>query len=214
MRVITKALTALLTIALLMSVISPAFAKSDNAGSTVSQQNSPSLLSELSKLKAPELKNIHDINKILHELSLFENKVIKIFEKKLGAQFVSNPNPTTVGSVNKQLTPNADGTWTVTIVVTVPAGLTANVFDYLTNLVPISGTFNPQPNVVFDGQVQYYNLGPGTHTLTFRAQQIVRGPVADQVFVNTFSSDNPSGFIFRTLAIGLSNPAFMTTEDP
>jgi hypothetical protein len=196
MRAITKILIALLAVALLMSVIPPVYAESYNAQSTGSQQNSPTSLSDLSKLNAPSGQNFLNFNKLVNELAKTERQVVKYFEKR-GAQAVGT------SLVDKTLTRNLDGTWHVTIYVTVPAGLTANVYDYMTNLVPIAGTFTPiQPDVVRDGYVEYDGLSAGSYVLQFDARQTLPGFVADQVFINAYAFGGPGGFISSDRGVG------------
>ncbi len=184
MKVIPKILIALLAVALLATALSPVSARSDEALSPGSQQSGPPALSDFN-LKGPAEKNFLNFNKLLNDLTKIERQVVKYFEKR-GALVIG----TTL--VDKTLTNNFDGTWHVTIHVTVPAGLTANVYDYLTNLQPIPGTFTPiQPDVVRDGYVEWDGLPAGTYVLEFDAQQILRGLVADQVFVH---ADGFGGF--------------------
>jgi len=194
MRVVTKILIALLAVALLTAVFSPVSAKSDKAQSPSSQLSGPPSLSDFN-LKGPAEKNLN-YNKLVSELARIERLVVKYFEKR-GAQAAGT------SLVDKTLTRNLDGTWHITITVTVPTGLTANVYDYLTNLVPIAGSFTPiQPDVVRDGYVEYDGLSAGTHVLQFDAQQILPGFVADQVFVYAYGFGGVGGFISSDRGVG------------
>lgn len=186
MRVITKTLTALLVVTLLAAVISPAFAKSDSAPST----------SDLNNLKGSGGKRVQNYNQLISQLANTERQAIKYFEKR-GAL------PVGTSLTDKTLTNNFDGTWTVTIYVTVPTGLYANVYDNLANLVPIPGTFTPiQPDVVRDGYVEWDGLPAGTYVLQFDAQQILPGFVGDQVSVWAYGFGGLGGFISSDRGVG------------
>lgn len=190
MRAIAKILTALLVVTLLAAFTMPAFARSDSAPATCS---SPPGSSDLLKLKGHSYLNY---NKLIQELNKIERSVIKYFEKQ-GAVAA------TVGSVDKTITRNLDGTFHVTIYVTVPPGLYANVDDYLTNLVPIPGTFTPiQPNVVRDNYVEWDGLPAGSYVLEFDAWQVIGGFYGDQVFVHAYGFGAPGGFIFGAREVG------------
>lgn len=194
MKAISKILIALLAIALLMAFASPASAASNRIQSVGSQQNS--LLTDLHKLKAPLGNNYLNYNKLVNELARTDKKVTGFFERN-GVRVLG------AGSVSKTLTRNADGTWHVTIYLTVPTGLTANVYDYLTNLEPIPGSFTPiQPNIVNDGYIEYDGLSAGSYVLQFNARQILPGFVADQVFVREYAFGGPGGFLFHTQSVG------------
>lgn len=189
MKAIIKILLALLAVSLLTAVIPLSSARSDSTQST-----SPSLSSSFN-LKAPS-ENFQNFNKLVNDLTKIERKLVKFFEKR-GAQAVGT------GLVDKTLTNNFDGTWHVTLYVTVPAGLTANVYDYLTNLAPIAGSFTPiQPDVVRDGYVEYDGLSAGSYVLQFDAQQIFPGFVGDQVFAHTYAFGGFGGFISSDSNVG------------
>jgi hypothetical protein len=195
MRVVTKILITLLAVALLVTVFSPVYAKSDQGLSPGSKLSGPPSLSDFN-LKGPAEKNFLNYNKLVNELAKIERQVVKYFEKR-GAQAVGP----SLG--DKTLTNNFDGTWHVTIYVTVPAGLYANVYDYLTNLQPIPGSFTPiQPNIVREGYVEYDGLSAGTYVLQFDAQQILPGFVGDQVFVHAYGFGGLGGFISSDRGVG------------
>ncbi len=195
MKAITKILIALIAVALLTAVISPASAASGRSLSTVS----PSL-SDLFNLKGLSGNNFKDFNKLVNELAKTERKIVKSFEKQ-GALAVGT------SLVDKKLTRNLDGTWHVTIQVTVPTGLTANVYDYLTNIEPIPGSFtsNPPgivPDIVRNNYVEYDGLSAGSYVLEFDAQQILPGFVADQVFVHAYAFGGFGGLISNDRGVG------------
>jgi hypothetical protein len=190
MRAIAKILTALLVVTLLTAFTMPASARSDAAASACS---SPPSSPDLFNLKGHDYL---DYNKLIKELNKIERNVIKYFEKQ-GAVAAG------VGSVDKTITRNLDGTFHVTLYVTVPAGLYANVYDYLTNLVPIPGTFTPiQPNVVRDNYVEWDGLPAGSYVLQFDARQVIGGFYGDQVFVHAYGFGAPGGFIFGDRGVG------------
>ncbi len=196
MRVITKILIVLLTVTLITAAIPQVSAKSDATQSSSPFQTFPPSIGELSKLRGPQEKNYLNFNKLVRELDKTENKVIKYFEKHGARAMV-------VGAVDKTLTQNSNGTWHVTIDLTVQNGLYANVYDYLYNLVPIPGSFGGlQPSEISDGIVAYYGIPSGTYTIVFDATRITSGSVADQPFVFTYGFGAPGGFIFSTRAIG------------
>ncbi|BAI62272.1 hypothetical protein MCP_2200 [Methanocella paludicola SANAE] len=190
MRAITKIVIALLAVSLLAAAIPQVSARSDSTKSTSSL---PPSSSDLFNLKGHNYLNYH---KLIQELNKIERSVIKYYEKQ-GAVAA------TVGSVDKTITRNPDGTFHVTLYVTVPAGLYANVYDYLTNLVPIPGTFTPiQPNVVRDNYVEWDGLPAGSYVLQFDARQVLGGFYGDQVFVHAYGFGAPGGFIFGDRRVG------------
>lgn len=194
MRAMSKILIALLTVAILAAYISPVSAASNHSRSTGSQQDN--LLTDLYKLKAPFGNNYLNYNKLVNELAKTDKKVTGYFERNGVHAFGT-------GSASKTLTRNVDGTWHVTIYLTVPTGLTANVYDYLTNLEPIPGSFTPiQPDIVNDGYVEYDGLPAGSYVLQYNARQILPGFVADQVFVREYAFGAPGGFLFSTRSVG------------
>jgi hypothetical protein len=196
MKAITKILIALLAVTLIAAAIPLASAKSDSTQSTSSIQISSSSSSDLFNLKGPAEKNYLNYHKLIQELNKIERSVIKYFEKQ-GAVAAG------VGAVDKTITRNLDGTFHVTLYVTVPAGLYANVDDYLTNLVPIPGTFTPiQPNVVRDNYVEWDGLPAGSYVLQFDARQVLGGFYGDQVFVHAYGFGAPGGFIFGAREVG------------
>jgi hypothetical protein len=191
MKAITRFLIALLAVTLLTAAIPPVSAASDKSQST----GAPSV-SDLFNLKSLFGNNFKDFNKLVNELTKIERKIVKYFEQR-GALAVGT------ALVDKKLTNNFDGTWHVTIYVTVPSGLTANVYDYTTNLVPIPGTFTPiQPNIIRDNYVEWDGLPAGTYTLEFDAVQVLPGFVSDQVFVHAYAFGGFGGLISNDRGVG------------
>ena len=187
MRLIFKLSMLVLLATVLVALNVPTYAQTATTSSCTSTcpasattwTNTVPTTCSLAKLIAPSSKNYTDKTKLMYEICKTKANVQNYFAKTFGIQTMQSPVGT---SAFKTMTRNLNGTWHVTIHVTVPTGLRAVVTDYLFNLNPIPTSFNVRPAFRSGNYIEWH-LQSGSYALTFDARQIYPGSVGDQGFV-------------------------------